>query len=147
MGSIKEQGPKSGLFRRVVHPRHENAHWNAFTWPEATVLPSKGHAEAWKGFVSGRAHEQVNRGTSEKQKKLKEYSVDPETDTRMQELIRSDFQDYTVIVIAHRLSSLLDFDKVIVLDGGRLVESGKPSELLREGSSRFSRLYNSSVST
>ena len=65
----------------------------------------------------------------------------------MQELIRSDFQDYTVIMIAHRLSSLLDFDKVVVLDGGRLVESGKPSELLREGSSHFSKLYNSSVST
>lgn len=76
---------------------------------------------------------------------LTSQSVDTETDARMQQLIRSEFQDYTVIMIAHRLSSLVDFDRVVVLDGGRLVEFGNPTELLREGSGHFARLYGSSV--
>lgn len=63
----------------------------------------------------------------------------------MQQLIRSEFQDYTIIMIAHRLSSLVDFDRVAVLDGGRLVEFGSPAELLREGSGHFARLYGNSV--
>lgn len=40
----------------------------------------------------------------------------------MQDLIRSEFRGRTIIMIAHRLSSLLDFDRVAVLDGGKLVE-------------------------
>ncbi|ROW15668.1 hypothetical protein VPNG_02110 [Cytospora leucostoma] len=75
-----------------------------------------------------------------------QYSVDTKTDAQMQELIRSEFQGRTIIMIAHRLSSLVDFDRVAVLDGGRLVEFGQPSELLEDGSSRFARLYSSSVS-
>lgn len=75
------------------------------------------------------------------------YSVDNETDVRMQELIRSEFQDYTIIMIAHRLSSLVDFDRVAVLDGGSLVEFGSPAELLRDGSGHFAKLYNNSATT
>ncbi|KAG6365767.1 hypothetical protein INS49_007378 [Diaporthe citri] len=67
-------------------------------------------------------------------------SVDAETDAKMQRLIRSEFQDYTIIMIAHRLSSLVDFDRVAVLDGGKLVEFGSPAELLRKGSGHFARL-------
>lgn len=75
------------------------------------------------------------------------YSVDAETDARMQDMIRSDFPEYTINLIAHRLSSLLDFDKVAVLDHGCLVEFGKPVELLRDESSNFARLYNSLASS
>lgn len=64
----------------------------------------------------------------------------------MQELIRSEFRGRTIIMIAHRLSSLLDFDRVAVLDGGRLVEFGQPAELLKDVSGHFARLYNGSVS-
>lgn len=74
-------------------------------------------------------------------------SVDIETDAKVQKLIRSEFQDYTIIMIAHRLSSLIDFDRVAVLDGGRLVEFGSPAELLNEGSGHFARLYSKSVKT
>lgn len=59
----------------------------------------------------------------------------------MQDIIRSEFKDHTIIVIAHRLSSLLDFDHVAVLDAGRLVEFGKPADLLEVPTSNFSRLY------
>ena len=64
----------------------------------------------------------------------------------MQELIRSEFQGRTIVMIAHRLSSLLDFDRVAVLDRGSLVEFGQPVELLEDVSSHFARLYNGSVS-
>lgn len=75
-----------------------------------------------------------------------DISVDTKTDALMQKLIRTEFQGRTIIMIAHRLSSLLDFDCVIVLDGGRLVELGQPAKLLEDGSSYFARLYNGSGS-
>lgn len=73
-------------------------------------------------------------------------SVDSKTDLRMQELIRSEFSDRTIIMIAHRISSLVDFDRVAVLDGGTLVEFGNPVELLKNDNSHFAKLHNSSVS-
>ncbi|KAJ6438338.1 ABC multidrug transporter [Purpureocillium lavendulum] len=45
-------------------------------------------------------------------------SVDSQTDAKIQEVIRTEFKDRTIIMIAHRLDTLLDFDKVAVLDGG-----------------------------
>ncbi|KAI0124180.1 P-loop containing nucleoside triphosphate hydrolase protein [Xylariales sp. AK1849] len=73
------------------------------------------------------------------------FSVDTQTDAQMQQIIRSEFQNHTIIMIAHRLSSLTDFDRVAVLDGGRLVEYGVPTELLRDSASDFSRLYQGSA--
>lgn len=48
----------------------------------------------------------------------------------MQKIIREDFQDKTVIAVAHRLDTILGFDKIVVLDKGRLVEQGSPEQLL-----------------
>ena len=45
-------------------------------------------------------------------------------------------------MIAHRLSSIVDFDSVAVINEGELVEIGEPVGLLKNGSSHFSRLYN-----
>ncbi|KAI8923360.1 P-loop containing nucleoside triphosphate hydrolase protein [Entophlyctis helioformis] len=59
-------------------------------------------------------------------------SVDAETDTRIQQTIRSEFAGSTVITIAHRLRTIADFDRVLVLDGGRLVQFGSPSTLVRQ---------------
>jgi ABC-type multidrug transport system fused ATPase/permease subunit len=69
-------------------------------------------------------------------------SVDAETDTKMQQVIRSEFGHHTIIMIAHRVSSLRDFDLVLTLDRGRLVELASPTELLRIESSHFARAYN-----
>lgn len=44
-------------------------------------------------------------------------------------------------MIAHRLQSLLDFDRVFVLDSGRLVEAGPPKDLLSHAGSAFKALY------
>ncbi|KAL4722768.1 hypothetical protein ACLX1H_010006 [Fusarium chlamydosporum] len=68
-------------------------------------------------------------------------SVDTQTDARMQEVIRTEFSDCTIIMIAHRIDTLLDFDKVAVLDKGSLVEFGAPQELLKDEGGAFTRLY------
>lgn len=48
----------------------------------------------------------------------------------------------TIIIIAHRLSTIADVDRLIALERGLIVEEGKPSELLKEKGSYFSRVYN-----
>lgn len=62
----------------------------------------------------------------------------------MMSVIREKFRDVTVIAIAHRLDTITDFDKVIVLDSGRVVEVGVPRDLLSQPSSVFRSLYESS---
>ena len=57
-------------------------------------------------------------------------SVDNETDARIQKAIREDFKQGTVITIAHRLRTIIDYDKVLVLDRGQVIEFGSPADLL-----------------
>lgn len=60
-------------------------------------------------------------------------SVDYDTDLLIQKAIRSEF-DCTVLTIAHRLHTILDSDRIVVLSDGQLVENGPPEELLaKEG--------------
>ncbi|OAQ69331.1 sulfonylurea receptor/ ABC transporter [Purpureocillium lilacinum] len=68
-------------------------------------------------------------------------SVDSQTDAKIQEIVRSAFKNCTIIMIAHRLESLLDFDWVLVLDKGRLVEQGNPIALLADKETKFAALY------
>ncbi|KAF2495596.1 putative multidrug resistance protein [Lophium mytilinum] len=69
-------------------------------------------------------------------------SVDLDTDALMQSLIRTEFQHCTVITIAHRIETILDYDRVIVMDKGTIAESGNP-QLLLEQDSMFKALYDS----
>jgi ATP-binding cassette, subfamily C (CFTR/MRP), member 1 len=55
----------------------------------------------------------------------------------LQKTIRTEFKECTVLVIAHRLNTILDSDKVIVLDKGQISEFAPPSELLKNKSSAF----------
>jgi ATP-binding cassette, subfamily C (CFTR/MRP), member 1 len=57
-------------------------------------------------------------------------NVDAETDKLMQRLIREEFVGWTILTVAHRLDTILDSDKILVLDGGRVVQFGEPEELL-----------------
>ncbi|HEX3862801.1 MAG TPA: ABC transporter ATP-binding protein [Stellaceae bacterium] len=52
-------------------------------------------------------------------------------------------QGRTVIAIAHRLSSLSNYDRIVVLERGRIVEDGAPRDLLRRPNGAFSQLYES----
>lgn len=49
-------------------------------------------------------------------------------------------RDRTVVAVAHRLSTLAAFDRVVVLEGGRVVEDGSPAELRRAGG-LFARMW------
>jgi ATP-binding cassette, subfamily C (CFTR/MRP), member 1 len=70
-------------------------------------------------------------------------SVDPSTDKIMQTLIRRKFKDSTIIAVAHRLHTVADFDQIYVLQAGRIVESGKPAQLLKQQGGAFRRLWES----
>lgn len=59
-------------------------------------------------------------------------AVDLETDNLIQSTIRTQFEDCTVLTIAHRLNTIMDYTRVIVLDKGEVRECGAPSELLQQ---------------
>jgi ATP-binding cassette, subfamily C (CFTR/MRP), member 1 len=69
-------------------------------------------------------------------------SVDLTTDTLVQGTIRRAFADSTVITIAHRLNTIIDFDKVLVMDKGQVSQYDSPAQLLRSGGI-FSELVES----
>nr|NP_995693.1 Multidrug-Resistance like protein 1, isoform I [Drosophila melanogaster]AAS64696.1 Multidrug-Resistance like protein 1, isoform I [Drosophila melanogaster] len=64
-------------------------------------------------------------------------AVDLETDDLIQKTIRTEFKECTVLTIAHRLNTILDSDKVIVLDKGQIIEFASPTELLDNPKSAF----------
>lgn len=60
-------------------------------------------------------------------------SVDPQTEELIQQAIENLTRDRTSIVIAHRLSTVQRADRIVVIDQGRIIESGKHQELLKQG--------------
>lgn len=70
-------------------------------------------------------------------------NVDHKTDQLIQETICTKFKDCTVITIAHRLNTVIDYDRVLVLENGRVVEFDKPAKLLENRAGEFSGLYHS----
>ena len=71
-------------------------------------------------------------------------SIDLETDMKIQKTIREEFSESTVITIAHRIHTIIDSDKVMVMEMGRLKEFDKPSVLLSDKNSMFSQLVEKS---
>ncbi|KAJ3317941.1 hypothetical protein HDV06_001051 [Boothiomyces sp. JEL0866] len=67
-------------------------------------------------------------------------SIDLETDALIQEAIKNHFANTTVLCIAHRLNTIADFDKVLVLEKGEMVEYDKPAKLLKKNNSVFSQM-------
>ncbi|OCL14026.1 putative multidrug resistance protein MDR [Glonium stellatum] len=72
-------------------------------------------------------------------------NVDGKTDEIMQRVIREKFSSHTIVAVAHKLDTILDFDKVIVLDFGMVVEFDDPYLLLNTPDSAFAKLYNSTM--
>jgi ATP-binding cassette, subfamily C (CFTR/MRP), member 1 len=68
-------------------------------------------------------------------------SVDRKTDELMQKIIKEEFKECTIIAVAHRLDTILDFDRIAVLGRGRLVECDSPATLLATESA-FKELYD-----
>ncbi|EFA04157.2 ATP-binding cassette sub-family C member 4 [Tribolium castaneum] len=67
-------------------------------------------------------------------------NVDPATDALIQTSIRKNFKECTVLTIAHRLNTIMDSDKVLVMDAGEAVEFDHPHRLLQNQEGRFSRM-------
>ncbi|XP_071557590.1 ATP-binding cassette subfamily C member 4-like [Temnothorax nylanderi] len=59
-------------------------------------------------------------------------NIDSHTDALIQDTIRSTFKECTVITIAHRLNTIIDSDRIIVMENGSIVEFGCPYELLHD---------------
>ncbi|KAI0248983.1 hypothetical protein BJV78DRAFT_1276336 [Lactifluus subvellereus] len=77
--------------------------------------------------------------------KLLILDEDYKTDTIIQTSLRNELKgDVTLITVAHRLQTIIDADKVMVLDEGRIVEFDKPSELLKKENGKFRSLVDES---
>lgn len=67
-------------------------------------------------------------------------SIDAATDARIQKTMRECFATATVLCIAHRLRTVVDYDKILVLDKGEVVEYGTPLELIDKDGGYFRKM-------
>ncbi|CAK4746259.1 unnamed protein product [Aphanomyces euteiches] len=67
-------------------------------------------------------------------------AMDHETDEQLQRVISTEFADATVLTIAHRLHTVMHSDRIMVMDGGRVVEMDSPRALLAKEDGVFSHL-------
>jgi ABC-type multidrug transport system fused ATPase/permease subunit len=68
-------------------------------------------------------------------------SVDPFTETKIQEAMEKAMEDRTTIIIAHRLVTVRHVDRIIVLDNGKIMEEGNHVELMKRGG-YYAKLYD-----
>jgi ATP-binding cassette subfamily C (CFTR/MRP) protein 1 len=64
-------------------------------------------------------------------------SIDLATDALIQDAIRKKFVHSTILTIAHRLNTIIDYDRVVVLEGGQIAEFDKPGNLVQREDSLF----------
>lgn len=69
-------------------------------------------------------------------------NIDIITEQKIQKLINSSFKDCTMITIAHRLQTIVNSDKILVLGDGQNLEYNHPSILLQDKHSHFTKLVN-----
>ncbi|KAJ8957037.1 hypothetical protein NQ314_006614 [Rhamnusium bicolor] len=71
-------------------------------------------------------------------------NVDPQTDALIQKTIRTKFADCTVLTVAHRLNTIMDSDKILVMDSGTMVEFDHPHILLQNKNGTFYKMVEDS---
>merc|ERR1712130_441732 len=71
-------------------------------------------------------------------------SIDNETDAIIQRMIRENFSDATVLTIAHRLNTIMDSDRILVLDDGHIAELDTPDNLLSKDEGHFKAMVEKS---
>lgn len=69
-------------------------------------------------------------------------NIDLITEQKIQTLIKNEFKDCTVLTIAHRLQTIIESDKILVLDAGQTAEFDSPEALLKDPNSHFTHLVN-----
>lgn len=72
-------------------------------------------------------------------------SLEETTERSILATVHTAFSESTIITVAHRLRTLLDYDTIVVLDAGRVVETGKPADLMRVEDGWFKQLVERSV--
>ncbi|KAA6387400.1 MAG: putative ABC transporter, ATP-binding protein [Streblomastix strix] len=70
-------------------------------------------------------------------------SVDIKTDAKIQRTIREQFANKTVFIIAHRLNTIMNSDRIMVMDDGRVVEIDTPEKLKSNPESVYNGLIRS----
>ncbi|EPS64314.1 hypothetical protein M569_10464 [Genlisea aurea] len=70
-------------------------------------------------------------------------AVDVRTDALIQKTIREEFRSCTMLIIAHRLNTIIDCDRILLLDSGQVVEYDTPRALLQREDSAFSKMVQS----
>ena len=72
-------------------------------------------------------------------------NIDIKTEEKIQKIINNTFHDCTIITIAHRIKTILNYDKILVLEKGKIVEFDSPKNLLDNNESTFYKLYEKSL--
>ena len=67
-------------------------------------------------------------------------SIDEKTDETIQKMIKNEFNETTVITIAHRLNTIINYDKILVLDNGEVQEYDTPLNLVKNEKSFLGKL-------
>jgi ABC-type transport system involved in cytochrome bd biosynthesis fused ATPase/permease subunit len=71
-------------------------------------------------------------------------SIDNESDQLIKNVLKSKFPETTLLSVAHRIHTIASFDKIMVLDTGKLIEFSTPHNLLQDETSMFSEYVNAS---
>ena len=71
-------------------------------------------------------------------------NIDYDTEVLIQKAILTTLKDNTVITIAHRIKTILDYDRILVFDQGSIVEQGSPKDLI-EQKGQFFNLFSHSM--
>ena len=69
-------------------------------------------------------------------------NCDDKTNKHITNALNKYFINKTMLVIAHKLDTVMDCDNIYVFDNGEVIENGKPSELLKDDNSLFQKMYH-----
>jgi ABC-type multidrug transport system fused ATPase/permease subunit len=72
-------------------------------------------------------------------------NLDHHTDELIQKIIRENWQGKTIIAVVHRLNTVMDFDRIAVLERGSLVEVDAPGDLVKKEGGAFKGLWDSQM--
>ncbi|KAH0544125.1 probable multidrug resistance-associated protein lethal(2)03659 [Cotesia glomerata] len=146
----------SGTLRRNIDPfgqYPDSILWSALEDVELKEMGLEGHVNEGRSNLSVGQRQLVclARAIVRNNKVLvldeATANVDPRTDEFIQKAIRRKFADCTVLTIAHRLNTVMDSDRILVMDAGSAVEFDHPHVLLQNENGYLSKMVHETGST